>query len=325
MLSLRFTKSLDLGKPWVDPTDRLWINNKRRRSSTQSPLATNCSAKSIQLEICLLLGCVGPAVTPLSAQKLSLFSASERVSALSAKVFNGYARTRLPDGSFKPETYALGYGGCVSTLIIRDESIDDLTFDALTQPIKVALGGQQYVQGNDPNTTSLFVMVFWGTTYGSVNTLDGAAKDIIDAKNAALLGFDSEAGIPNADTIHYPTPFGTDFRSSFLRVVHADVISSIEVNRYFVILRAFDFQAAIRQKKLRLLWETRLSLSERHHDFGKELPQMARYASQYFGQDSHGLVRNPIPEGRVDIGEARSLGDGTEKSEAVKGPPAAKP
>jgi hypothetical protein len=35
---------------------------------------------------------------------------------------------------------------------------------------------------------------------------------------------------------------------------------------------------------------------------------LAQFASQYFGQDSHGLVHKEIPLGRVDIGEIKSLG-----------------
>jgi hypothetical protein len=36
---------------------------------------------------------------------------------------------------------------------------------------------------------------------------------------------------------------------------------------------------------------------------------MAQYASKYFGQDSHGLVRRDVPLGRVDIGRMESLGE----------------
>jgi hypothetical protein len=43
------------------------------------------------------------------------------------------------------------------------------------------------------------------------------------------------------------------------------------------------------------------------------LPGMARYASQYFGQDSHGLVRRALPEGNVEIGVLQTLGANEEK------------
>jgi hypothetical protein len=71
---------------------------------------------------------------------------------------------------------------------------------------------------------------------------------------------------------------------------------------------AYDYQALWTQRKHSLLWVTRFSVRARGADFEKLLPSMVTYASQYFGQDSHGLLRRPLPEGRVDIGEAKSLG-----------------
>jgi hypothetical protein len=40
---------------------------------------------------------------------------------------------------------------------------------------------------------------------------------------------------------------------------------------------------------------------------------VAQYASQYFGQDSNGLVHKPVPFGHVEIGEVKSLGSIPEK------------
>jgi hypothetical protein len=56
-----------------------------------------------------------------------------------------------------------------------------------------------------------------------------------------------------------------------------------------------------------------MSVRERGTDFGKVLPSMVRYGSQYFGQDSRGLLRKPLPIGRVDVGEVKSLGVVPEK------------
>ena len=36
---------------------------------------------------------------------------------------------------------------------------------------------------------------------------------------------------------------------------------------------------------------------------------MAQFASRYFGQDSHGLIHEAIPLGRVDVGDVKSLGE----------------
>jgi hypothetical protein len=75
---------------------------------------------------------------------------------------------------------------------------------------------------------------------------------------------------------------------------------------------AYDFQLMQKMKKHRLLWETRFSVRERHHAFNEDLPLMAKYASQFFGQDSRGLVHRELPFGRVDVGPVKSLGEADE-------------
>ena len=70
---------------------------------------------------------------------------------------------------------------------------------------------------------------------------------------------------------------------------------------------AYDFQLTWKQKKHKLLWETRFSIRQRHNDFDKVLAPMTQYASRYFGQDSHGLVRKPLPEGQVKLGEVKVI------------------
>ena len=79
--------------------------------------------------------------------------------------------------------------------------------------------------------------------------------------------------------------------------------------RYFVVLEAYDFQLLWKQKKHKLLWEIRFSVDQHHNEFDKALPAMARYVSKYFGQDSHGLLRESVPTGRVDIGDVKTLGE----------------
>jgi hypothetical protein len=126
-------------------------------------------------------------------------------------------------------------------------------------------------------------------------------RDQIDMKNAMLLGYDSAL----AET--------SDVGSTPLSRRHDDLVSEIEESRYFVVLMAYDYQALWTQRKHRLFWVTRFSVRERGSDFERLLPSMVSYASQYFGQDSHGLLRRPLPEGRVEIGEPRSLGAVPEK------------
>ena len=126
-------------------------------------------------------------------------------------------------------------------------------------------------------------------------------RDQVDMRNAMLLGYDTAL----AET--------SDIGSTPATRRRDDLISELEENRYFVVLMAYDYQALWKQRKHSLLWVTRFSVRERGADFEKLLPSMVGYASQYFGQDSHGLLRRPLPEGHVEIGEPRSLGTVPEK------------
>jgi hypothetical protein len=125
-------------------------------------------------------------------------------------------------------------------------------------------------------------------------------RDLTDFMTARLLGYDYD---PNVGT-----EYGNYVRGTALGVKRDDIFNEIEANRYFVVLMAYDFQLMLKQKKHKLLWETRFSIRQSHHQFDRDLPAMARFASRYFGQDSHGLVRKPVPLGTVTIGDVKSLG-----------------
>ena len=126
-------------------------------------------------------------------------------------------------------------------------------------------------------------------------------RDRLDFKNAQMLGYDSEGVIG--------TDYGNNLKGTAFAAKRDTLVAEIEENRYFVVLMAYDFQLLWKQKKHKLLWETRFSISERHNEFDKALPAMAQYASRYFGQDTHGLLRAQVLEGHVDVGEVKSLGE----------------
>ena len=245
---------------------------------------------------------------PCAAGPFSAVSGSERLTAVNSKQFNGYVRATQPDGTFQPETFAFGDGGLLPVpvipgLLFSDPTIDGLNFTGIARMLAGPLAGQNYVRALDPAATRLLIVVYWGRTIGTTRITDGPTKDRINFFNASLMGFESEAhllGESSGDTV----------LGQLVRNVHASAMSAVEMDRYYVILRAFDFQAAWRQRRAKLLWETRFSLSERRHDFERDLPSMAQSASLYFGQDSYGLVRMPpIPEGHVHIGEVKSIDD----------------
>ena len=247
---------------------------------------------------------------PLAAPPRALASNSiEGITAVSSKVFNSYVRARLPDGSLKPETYAFGNGGfnvagpagADTPGAARDETIDALGFDTISKAMEAPLAGQNYVLTQDPNATNLLIMVFWGTTVGGYHERKGKFRDLLDIKNAALLGFDREGTFAQG--------FGNNVRSNIVKQVHSQMMDALESNRYFVVLRAFDFQSSLKEKKIRLLWETRFSINQRRNAFDEALPIMAQFASQTFGVDSGGLLMARVSEGRVELGDVKSLGE----------------
>ncbi|HEY5227572.1 MAG TPA: hypothetical protein VIJ19_03470, partial [Opitutaceae bacterium] len=87
----------------------------------------------------------------------------EGIEAVASKVSSDYIRTKLPDGSFKPECYSFGKGGNWGGEF-KDETIDKLDFMDVARVIAPALESQKYIPARDPSATKLVVMVYWGTT-----------------------------------------------------------------------------------------------------------------------------------------------------------------
>jgi hypothetical protein len=73
-----------------------------------------------------------------------------------------------------------------------------------------ALRAQNYVPAKDLNTEKLLIMLYWGTTVvpdelslsvgdmnhnGAMMYLDTMQRDLLDYKNAKILGYDSEESI----------------------------------------------------------------------------------------------------------------------------------
>jgi hypothetical protein len=120
-------------------------------------------------------------------------------------------------------------------------------------------------------------------------------RDQADFQNARLLGYDT--ALMDAR--------GLEFTA--LRFRQRDLVDEVEESRYFVVLMAYDFQLMLKEKKHKLLWETRFSIREHRNEFDKELAAMAQTASKYFGQDSHGLVRKRVREGIVEINDPKFI------------------
>ena len=177
--------------------------------------------------------------------------------------------------------------------------------DVARKPSQNRWQGKNSVAAKDPNQTKLMIMVYWGGDHrlggrsqhsvsfkSSTQATPEEGKlifnfwrDRSDFKNAKLLGYDSEEMIG--------TDYGRGLLTTAARLKAQDLLDEIGDNRYFVVLMAYDFQLMWKEKKHKLLWETRFSIRENRNDFGVALPAMAQYASRYFAATvtQHVLIR----------------------------------
>lgn len=221
--------------------------------------------------------------------------------AVLARVFNGYERTRDADGKFRPEFYVFGEGGFQSTNPTRDPALDDMTFDQLALLLAPGLASQGYVSARDADQATLLVMVYWGATASDDHPaviveeerdpLSHRFRDQLNQENARLLGFESILPLT-----------GADMRSPVAR----DSIARLEESRYWVALVAVDFRLLHQERTTRPLWSVRYNMRSRGVSFTRALPQMTQVASNFFGRDSGGLLERGTTdaEGTVELGEA---------------------
>jgi len=121
-------------------------------------------------------------------------------------------------------------------------------------------------------------------------------RDRQNTENAAILGYAYEMRKFEGSAI-----------SPALKQRRQDILEEIEESRYYVVLMAYDFQELLKNKRKKLMWETRFSIRQRRNDFSKELAAMVESASHYFGENSDGLKRRSMREGHINLGELKII------------------
>jgi hypothetical protein len=262
--------------------------------------------------------------------------------AVNARVFNGYQRTVLADGTFKPERFGVAEGGRWNGTAV-DRTIDGLKFSDILQRIVQPLQRQRYIPTSDPKETDLLILVFWGTTNGAGDmqyeqgqraifdvvadaqiaaaaagpqSMSGGfhvqpAGTALDAALSALSMANSERdrnNVSNAAILGYTDAYvhARDLREMGL-AAGDETVNELEASRYFVVLKAYDFRTATKEKKLKLLWESRFSIYAHGHQFDRQLLAMTQAASKYFGQTTKGIVHRDTPTANVDVGPLRVI------------------
>lgn len=230
----------------------------------------------------------------VSLGSLAPFVMGNEIAAVTSRTFNGYTRSQLADGSYRPETYAfVNVGPYLGTTAA--DGIDTMPFIEIANALLGPLSKQGYLPvapGKDPD---LMIFVAWGTTESTENKSSEkpvVTRDLLEARNAAILGF------------------GRDLRrTEDLKhtVVGRDLLDEFHPARYFVVLKACDFQTARLHKQRKILWETRFSIHQKGSNFAAELPGIALQASTFFGRESYRIVHATVPEGQVILGDAKVI------------------
>ncbi|MEO6993452.1 MAG: hypothetical protein ABI273_07475 [Lacunisphaera sp.] len=206
--------------------------------------------------------------------------------------YNNYTRTVLADGSYKPETYVFTYGDIVDEEPIANDSMDSIGFDEVARLVATALKTKGYISNSNPDTTQQVIMLWYGNTRRTV--AKPTAYELIESRNVRILGFQREQSAANKLSF---TTIAQDFYEEF------------QAGRYFVVLKAYDFQVARKEKRLKLLWESRFSILRQANDFQTELPKMAQFAARTFGKETNGIFNPSSIKGEVKLGELKILGE----------------
>jgi hypothetical protein len=273
--------------------------------------------------------CTAPTATRSSTGSVG----GAALTAIYSRASKDYVRLQNPDGTFQPESYVLKKGGNFGGPRV-DPTMDALTFEDVSPVVAKSLAAKNYLESEDPATTKLLIVVYWGATIGPEDNspksgressqLTEKADSLWDtdpgqaaALRAAAAGFrpseaiiDGKIDARSANILGYTDEiFRTSPNDPWMNTLRDE----IEEDRYYVVLLAYDYQAARNQNAPKLLWETRFSIPERGNDFEKAFPMMASIASKYFGENSHGLVHHNLADGHVEVGEPKSLGTVPEK------------
>jgi hypothetical protein len=273
--------------------------------------------------------------------------------AVYSRIGNGYKRERLPDGSFKPEYYALANGGRIAGTT-SDRTMDRITYAEVAQVSARLLAQKNYHYAQSAKQADLMLVLHWGTTVafnsgnysqavnqvaasmaglapqgmGSIEgNMSAVPSDGVSEGAMLMLMVENRArdqiNLPNARLLGYIDDIN---ESNDIRRWagggdrYNDLIADIEESRYYIIVSAYDFDQLVNHQKKKLLWQTRVSVRAPGNRFDDSFAAMLKGASKYFGQDSGKLVRGEESKGVVELGDLKFLGEAKEPSPS--GPPA---
>ena len=239
---------------------------------------------------------VGTVVAIVTGAVVIAMASGENTMVIS-HVFNGYTRHKEANGQYRNETYVFAKGGLLNEERIDGDTVNTIGFNEVARTVANALKAQDYVPGADADHIEQMIMLWYGTTADT--QYDSSIRKFTDTpmnmkEKARILGW--ERDLSRAGSLMW-----ADVGRTFLKEYNA--------GRYFVVLKSFDFQVARKEKRLKLLWESRFSIQRQGLDFTAELPDMANSAAITFGKETGGIIHREPPEGHVEIGDVEVVSE----------------
>lgn len=218
---------------------------------------------------------------------------------------------------------------------IRDKSLPSVPFRDVVETLAKELRKQNYFPEENPRRGDLLIVINWGSTeidnfdellgdflaeaeaaeaeqtdsvdelaleeeqVESLNETDPSAPDRPleqgeydmmnnDRVNAAILGFNR--------TLDHKTMMPSE---------EIELREALKEERYFIVLKAYDYAHFLKTKEMKFLWSTRFSLPSTGTNFEDAYFALARGAAPYYGTHLDDLARTKthLGKGTATVGE----------------------
>jgi len=276
---------------------------------------------------------------------VALFTCSERLTAatgvgrvgVSSEADELYAQARQVADGLREESYIFAEGQFFpgeST----EPSLRAIKFGQLIKPLAYGLAEQNYFPAPEQAMADLLITVHWGVT--SPADFDEAFQDdLVNRTQEALdnqpddpalidyghfnelsaqqdnisLGINQEV-MENARLLGYLPAMVKERDRDLTRGVRDSgptaIAQNMAMERYFIVLMAWDNQLIQTAGERKLQWVVRTNLQALGHRFAESVPAMIRAGSQYYGRhlEAPQTVRTHLGPGRVEIAEPEIIG-----------------
>jgi hypothetical protein len=178
--------------------------------------------------------------------------------------------------------------------VAKDLKMDTIASRISLETGEIAPGGGGNTGGVVNNSTEMMANLEMAMARVE---MENRERDAANAGNAQLLGYLDD--INDRRDITAWADVGD---------LQHDLVADVEEQRYYIVVRAYDFKALQRDGKQLVRWTTRISIGAQGQGFDERFAQMVAAAGNAFGQQQR-LRRRFYGDPNVNLGEIKYLGE----------------